>query len=176
VREGVQRGGVFMNIGPIVPPAVPRWLPAWLDYLEDLEYLANMGGPSSRTCSQRLFSTVFEDDDGPIRCPRVLQVGIDFARRQPIPCARGWLRAAGFADEQEARAVLRLPPEPCICRIDPVPSPAAAAALTPLEGLRLALVLGLCTPHLYDPQRPVLWTEASLTRRLLLYDGGGFYA
>jgi hypothetical protein len=115
------------------------------------------------------------DDNGPIRCPRVLRVGIDFGRRQPLKCARDWLKAAGFADEQEARAMLALPSAPCICQIDPAPRSPVAATLTPLEGLTLAFVLGLCTPYLYDPQRPVLWTEASLLRKLLLYDGGGFY-
>jgi hypothetical protein len=140
------------------------------------EYLANMGGPCSRTRSERLSSTVLGDNPGPIRCPRVLRVGIDYGRQSPVLCAQRWLRAAGFADEEEARSALSLPPGPCICRIDPTFRRDVAATLTPLDGLRLALVLGLCTPYLYQPQRPVLWTEASLTRRLVLYDGEGFYA
>lgn len=140
------------------------------------EYLANMGGPCSRSRTERLSSTVLGNNRGPIRCPRVLHVGIDFGRQSPLLCAQHWLRAAGIADEEEARSVLSLPPGPCICRIDPAPRPDTAAALTALEGLRLAVVLGLCTPYLYQPQRPVLWTVASLTRRLLLYDGEGFYA
>jgi hypothetical protein len=44
------------------------------------------------------------------------------------------------------------------------------------EVLWHALVLGLCTANLYDPERPVLWTQASLTRRLELFDPAGFYA
>lgn len=140
------------------------------------EYLANMGGPCSRTRTEQLSSTVLGDNPGPIRCRRVLRVGIEFGRQSPILCAQRWLRAAGIADEEEARSVLSLPPGPCICRIDPALRPEAAATLTALEGLRLAVVLGLCTPYLYQPQRPVLWTEASLTRRLVLYDGAGFYA
>ena len=140
------------------------------------EYFANMGGPCSRTRTERISSTVLDDNPGPIRCPRVLRVAIDFGRRSPVLCAQRWLDAAGFGDEEEARSVLPLPVGPCICRIDPAPRPEVAATLTPLEGLRLALVLGLCTPYLYQPQRPVLWTEASLTRRLLLYDGEGFCA
>jgi len=39
-----------------------------------------------------------------------------------------------------------------------------------------ALLLGLCTTFQYDPARPVLWTRASLTRRVELYEPAGFYA
>ena len=41
--------------------------------------------------------------------------------------------------------------------------------------LRHALILGLSTAHLFDPGRPVIWTETSLTRRLELYNPLGFY-
>jgi hypothetical protein len=42
--------------------------------------------------------------------------------------------------------------------------------------MRLGILLGLCTPWLYDPRRPVLWTVGSLTRRLELLQAQGFYA
>jgi hypothetical protein len=42
--------------------------------------------------------------------------------------------------------------------------------------LEQALLLGLCTNHLFDPARPVLWTTRSLTRALELCDPAGFYA
>ena len=42
--------------------------------------------------------------------------------------------------------------------------------------LQQALLLGLCTAFHYDPARPVLWTRASLTRRVELYEPAGFYA
>jgi hypothetical protein len=38
------------------------------------------------------------------------------------------------------------------------------------------LLLGLCTPFQYDPARPVLWTRASLLRRVELYQPAEFYA
>ena len=44
------------------------------------------------------------------------------------------------------------------------------------EILEQALLLGLCTAQLFDPARPVLWTQASLTRGLELFDPAGFYA
>ena len=139
-------------------------------------YWCNSGGPMSRTRTERLRSTVLGDDTGPIRCPRVLRVGLAFGRQKPVVCAERWLRAAGFASEAEACAMLTLPAGPCICQLDPAPQPVEAASLTPQEGLFLALVLGLCTASVYDPSRPVLWTASSLTRQLVLYDGRGFYA
>ena len=80
------------------------------------------------------------------------------------------------ADEREARAAIALPGEACLCRIDTAPRPVAVASLSPADALYQALVLGLCTPWLYNPARPVLWTRASLTRQLELFDGRGFYA
>ena len=44
------------------------------------------------------------------------------------------------------------------------------------EVLEQALLLGLCTAQLFDAERPVLWTQASLTRGLELFDPTGFYA
>ena len=134
------------------------------------------GSPQSRTRTERIRSTVLGVDGGPIRCPEVLRVAIDFGSWSPLRCVERWLRAAGFDSEDEARAAASLPGRTCICQVDPSAVPVNAAALTALEGLGLALVLGLCTASFYDPARSVLWTTTSLTRRLVLYDGGGFYA
>jgi len=46
----------------------------------------------------------------------------------------------------------------------------------PRDVLWHALMLGLCTAQLYDPGRPVLWTQSALRRRLELFDPTGFYA
>ena len=111
-----------------------------------------------------------------MRCPRVLRVGLDFGRRSPLAYVRELLKACGYSDEQEARHALALPQEPCVCRPNPAPSPAPVASLLASDALYQALVLGLCTAWCYDPRRPVLWTRASLTRQLELFDGRGFYA
>ena len=50
-----------------------------------------------------------------------------------------------------------------------------SASPTANDALFQALMLGLCTAWCYDPRRPVLWTRASLTRHLELFDGRGFY-
>jgi hypothetical protein len=110
-----------------------------------------------------------------VRCPRVLRVGLDFGRRNPLACVRGLLKSCGFGDEREARAALALPVDPCICRPDPRPTPSPVMSLVAKDALYQALVLGLCTAWCYDPRRPVLWTRASLTRQLELFDGRGFY-
>ena len=86
------------------------------------------------------------------------------------------LKQCGFADEREARAAIALPIEACLCRTDLVPQRVPVDTLSPADALYQALILGLSTPWLYDPARPVLWTRASLTRQLELFDGRGFYA
>ena len=140
------------------------------------ERLANSGGPSSRRRTERLSATVLGRDDGAIRCPRVLRIGLDFGRRNPLTWVRGLLTSCGFSDEHEARSAVVLPLEPCLCRSDPAPRPTPIETLSPEDALYQVLVLGLCTPWRYDPGRPVLWTRTSLTRQLELFDGRGFYA
>jgi hypothetical protein len=138
--------------------------------------LMNSGGPRSRTRVECLSATVLGRDDGAIRCPRVLRVGLDFGGRNPLTWVRDLLASCGFSDEHEARHAVVLPHEPCLCRQDRSPRPVPIETLGADAALYQALVLGLCTPWRYDPGRPVLWTRTSLTRQLELFDGGGFYA
>ena len=155
-------------------PAPAYWLATWDEDLFERD--ANTGGPMSRGRSERISVTVLGNDEGAVRCPRVLRVGLDFGRRNPLVCMRELLETCGFSDEQEARHALALPQEPFVCRPDPTPNPTPVASLLASDALYQALVLGLCTAWCYDPQRPVLWTRASLTRQLELFDGRGFYA
>lgn len=144
-------------------------LPQWL-------YDCNTGGPSSRSRSEVVRATVLGDDKGPIRCPRVLRVSVSYGGRSPLAWVSQWMSACGWTDERDAQAHIPLPATPCICQPDRIPVPVDAATLGGTEGLYLALILGLCTSTYYDPRRPVLWTRTSLSRALVLYDGGGFYA
>ena len=162
-----------MTPSVLTAPDVHAWPGVWD---ERLERLANSGGPSSRRRTERLSATLLGRDDDEMRCPRVLRVGLDFGRRSPLACVRELLKSCGFADEGEARAAMTLPIEPRICRPDPLPTPPPVASLPAADALYQALVLGLCTSWSYDPGRPVLWTRASLTRQLELFDGSGFYA
>ena len=137
---------------------------------------ANSGGPQSRSRTERLTSTVLGHDEGPIRCSRLLRVGLDFGRRNPLNVVRDLIHACGFDDEEDARRAMALPPLACICRVDESLRPLAVASMAPDEALFQTVVLGLCTPWLYDPSRSVLWTRTSLTRRLELFSGQEFYA
>jgi hypothetical protein len=137
---------------------------------------ANSGGPRSRSRTERLTSSVLGQDDGPIRCRRLLRVGLDFGSNDPLDVVRKLVHDCGFDGTEEARLAMILPAAPCICRVDAIVQPPAVASLTPEDALFQALVLGLCTPWRYDPGRPVLWTRTSLTRRLELFSGQEFYA
>ena len=139
-------------------------------------YDANSGGPRSRSRVERLDTTVLGNDNSPIRCPRVLRVALDFGFDNPLVVARGLVSACGYDDEEAARRAVRLPALPCICRVNPSGLVTRIDDLAPDEALFRALVLGLCTPWQYDPRRPLLWTRTSLTRRLELFEGQGFYA
>jgi hypothetical protein len=148
----------------------------WFPSRDEMERLANSGGPMSRTRSDRLFATVLDSSDGEIRCPRVLRIGLDFDGREPVSWARELLDQCGFESEYAARAAVDVPSARYICRPDSSPSPAHVDALTPDAALYQTIMLGLCTAWCYDPLRPVLWTRASLTRRLELFEAEGFYA
>ena len=137
---------------------------------------ANSGGPRSRSRTERLRCSVLGQDDGPIRCPKLLRVGLIFGSDPPLDVVRDLLHDCGFDSTEEARLAMTLPPLPCICRQDTNIQTPTVASLTPEEALFHALVLGLCTPWRYDPGRPVLWTRTSLTRRLELFSGQEFYA
>jgi len=137
---------------------------------------ANSGGPMSRRRTERLTTTVLGQDQGPIRCSRLLRVGLDFGRRNPLNVVRDLIHACGYDDEEEARRAITLPPLACICRVDGTLQPTPVVSIEPDDALFQAVVLGLCTPWRYDPGRPVLWTRTSLTRRLELFSGQEFYA
>jgi hypothetical protein len=138
---------------------------------------ANSGGPASRTVSSRLTSSLLGESQGPVRCPRVLRLALDFGKADPVDCVNRLLTRARLGSAEELRATVAAPggrllaspiPEPAQ-RLDVRTAPAA-------EVLGQALLLGLCTSFLYDPARPVLWTTKSLTRALELFDPAGFYA
>ncbi len=168
------------------------------------EIYANMGGPMSRTRSERIKSSLLGSDDGVIRCPRRICLRLDFEgdmlwnmewpsdsveelrkKRQlhalselsPVEYLETILKDEGLRDPEELRKRYILPQGKLIC-----------GPWTNLEGslfvyeasnydlLEQALMLGLCTAQMFDPGRPVLWTETSLTRAVELFDPGSFYA
>jgi hypothetical protein len=159
--------------------------------------LANSGGPHSRTRKERVSSTVLGNEGGLIRCPLIIRIGLDFAgvldpaaRNKPealvnagdFACSPAavmeeLLNQEGFGNPEDLREAFALPATRLVAR----PAGASFARLDVARGgrravLEQALLLGLCTAHLYDAARPVLWTDASLGRALELFDPSGFYA
>ena len=144
----------------------------------DQDLYANAGAPMGRRFTQRISSSLLGTGDPFVRMPRLLQVGIWFGvegqARQTIERLLGEL---GCRSAEELRDVIELPVSRLLAR--PAPEsfvPRDVRHETPSTILRHALILGLSTASLFDPARPIIWTEASLTRRLELYDPQGFYA
>ncbi len=137
----------------------------------------NSGGPMSRTRKERVRATLLGNDDGTIRCPRVIRVGITFPNADPVDLLGTLLAEEGFGSPEDLRDEFPPPDRRLIARpwADTTGSVDARYDAR-REVLWNALVLGLCTAQVYDPARPVLWTQASLTRRLELFDPAGFYA
>jgi len=137
----------------------------------------NIGGPMSRTRKERIVSTLLGKDEGFIKCPRRIRLGLKFEDTHPVDCLEAILAAEGFRDPEELRSRYVVPQGRLICR----PLPDTEKRLSAISGrhcdvLEQALMLGLCTAQIYDTKRPVLWTESSLTRVVELFDPVGFYA
>lgn len=141
---------------------------------------ANMGGPMSRTRSERIRSTILGNEEGPIRCPRVLRAGLRFRKgADPVHVIYRVLERAGFNSPEDLREAFDLPATPLICQPLPDDAPRLDVFISssePMPILEQALLLGLSTAYCFDPARPVLWTQASLTRGIVIFDPAGFYA
>jgi hypothetical protein len=145
--------------------------------LRTLARIANSGGPSSRTRKERIRSTLLGTGDGAIRCPRIVRVGITFPNGDPVELLTGMLEEEGYGSPEDLRDGLAIPDRRLIAQPYEERAGVVHASYDARRDILWnALVLGLCTAQVYDPARPVLWTEASLTRRLELFDPAGFYA
>ena len=138
---------------------------------------ANAGAPMSRRHSERLSSSVLGERDPFLKIPLVLQVGLDFGSCTAV---RGFmedlLSEVGCTEPEELRDLFDHPGGRLLARAAPVQFRPKNVSTAPFEViLRDALILGLATASIYDPARPVLWTNASLTRCLELYDPRSFY-
>jgi len=140
-------------------------------------YLANSGGPMSRRRTEHVLASVLRDDESSIRLPRVVRAALHFGGRDPLDAVLECLARAGLDDAEALRERFDVPRMPLLGRV--VPNATWGVSVAAASGdavLRHALILGLCTAWQYDPSRPVLWTRASLTRRVELYEPQGFYA
>lgn len=138
---------------------------------------ANSGGPMSRRRTERVLATLLRDEAHGIRLPRVIRAALHFGGRDPLDAVIASLARAGLDDAELLRERFPAPEAPLLVRVVPDARWGVQVAQASDESiLRHALLLGLCTAFQYDPARPVLWTRASLTRRVELYAPAGFYA
>lgn len=138
-------------------------------------YLFNTGGPHSRTRTERVSSTVLGNKYGFLRCRKVIRIGIDFENRAPLPALYELLAGQGLSDPEELRRSFPVLSRRLICREDRWPEPLSISKAPITKLLEQAFMLGLCTPMVYDPARPVLWTAGSVKRRLELFDPEEYY-
>jgi hypothetical protein len=131
----------------------------------------------SRSRNERVVASLLRDRNAPLRLPRVIRAGLRFGDREPLDSVLESLARFGLDDPERLRDWQVIPGRPLLLRVCPnAPWGVPVAGSSDLEILHEALLLGLCTAFQYDPERPVLWTRASLTRRVELYDPEGFYA
>ena len=138
---------------------------------------ANSGGPMSRSRSVRVVASVLREHSAKFRLQRVIRVGLHFRGLDPLQAVLESLARVGLDDAETLREWFDPPGRPLLARVVPDANFGAQVGYDSDETiLRQALLLGLCTAYHYDPARPVLWTRASLTRRVELYEPAGFYA
>ena len=135
---------------------------------------AGWGGPPSRQRRERITSSLLGKDDGEIRCARVIRVGFSLLKGEdPLEILEERLIDEGYDSLEDLKASIAIPDKRYICR--PYLHPECRLDANPAEVFHNALILGLCTAQMFDPESPVIWTRASLSRVVELFDPAGFY-
>jgi hypothetical protein len=138
---------------------------------------ANSGGPMSRRRTERMLASLLRDEGVPLKLPRVIRAGLRFGSSDPLDTVLRVMARSGIDDAEQLRSRYAAPATPLLARVVPnAPWSVQVAYAADDTVLEQALVLGLCTAFQFDPARPVLWTRASLTRCVELYEPTGFYA
>ncbi len=152
-------------------PAVRRLAPAPVVWY-------NSGGPRSRQRREMIHSSLLGDTRKQIGWPHRLRIGLLFpAGADPLRLIRDLCTEGGFGSPEQLRQSYILPAGALAVRPASDERGLVDVVCAPRDRvLEQAVLLGLCSAVLYDPGRPVLWTRASLTRRLDLFAPGDFYA
>ncbi|MFP6876868.1 MAG: hypothetical protein VCA37_08570 [Roseibacillus sp.] len=144
--------------------------------------LFNSGGPRSRTRTEAIVSGIFEYKEyrlgaRPVGELHALHIDDGVSERRALGfrhAAFEALRECGFEDPDAAFDVLAdLPRKTLHCLKVPERNHARGAKRPwneLREFLKTALVLGKCSQGLYDPSRPVIWTENRLGQWVELYE------
>jgi len=78
---------------------------------------ANMGGPMSRTRTQRVHTSLLGRDDNIIRCPRVIRIGLLFdSRIDPVAQLETLLLMERIESPEDLRQRIQIPHGRLICR------------------------------------------------------------
>lgn len=139
----------------------------------------NFGPPQAQPRSQTLRSTLLGDEHKFAAWPRRLRVGLIFPPKvSPLAFMLALLKTVGLASPQALTdRRYPLPLERLTLRTVAGGDGFCDTSVAPVdEILHQALLLGLCGIAYYDPVRPIVWTNASLGRRLELFAVGDFYA
>jgi hypothetical protein len=139
------------------------------------EYLFNIG-PPMRHESIAVKSSLFKESKASIRWKIVEMVGLDFEGRSPIDVVEHALAECGFDSSDDLLNRFTIPQMILACRAVPPSTDIPKVSEISKENLlRHALILGLCGPSIYDPQRPIIWTNNRLGRAVQLYETGRFF-
>jgi hypothetical protein len=157
--------------------AIACWEQVRVVQCQAAQQIANSGGPMSRRRTERVVASVLRDEASRIRLPQVIRAGLHFGDKDPLQAVLESLARIGLDDAERLRDRFAAPATPLLVRTVPDARWGVQVARSTDDSiLQQALLLGLCTSWQYDPSRPVLWTRASLTRRVELYEPAGFYA
>ena len=148
--------------------------------------------PMIKGFNTQVRSSLLASDEGNGRCHEVMTLGLDFGGGCPRALIKERLVASGHQSPESLRHQFVLPTVPLLCKVleedrDRDANGVAKefahrvshrlkVATAPNEAvLYQAVMLGLCNSERFDPTRPVIWTEQSLTRAVTLYNPAGFY-
>ncbi|MBK7931995.1 MAG: hypothetical protein IPK01_00585 [Acidobacteria bacterium] len=159
------------NVSIVTGPVVPGTLSEGMQF--------NYGAPP-RMRTTRMRETLLGDAEKSIAWPRRERVGLVFDKDiTPLEFLEEILEARVIDSPEELRAIFQIPAQMLTCR----PIGHDAEGLVKVDRLadedavlRHALILGLCGPSFYDPNKAVIWTNSRLSRTLDLFEPGRFYA
>ena len=138
----------------------------------------NMGRPSRRMTT-RIRVTILGNPSITVSWPQRERVGLIFKKgKSPLAFVESLLKKEGFRSPEELRQHFEIPAGLLTCRniADDSGGLVDAVRADARTVLRQALILGLCGANFYDPNRAVIWTNNSLSRKLDLFEPGRFYA
>lgn len=158
------------NLSIVAGPLAPVILSGGMQF--------NYGAPP-RMRITRIKETLLGDTEKSIVWPQRGRVGLLFRKGQsPLSFIEKLLKKEGFGSAEELREVFPIPSCLLTCRDIEADSPGLVKA--DLDDartvLRQALILGLCGPACYDPNKAVIWTNNRLSRTLDLFEPGRWYA